>query len=62
MVHTYNIMEICFVQLRLSTEWKEMLDILTIKWPLDPSAPKDFRHYRTLCQLVGNSVLVNTCL
>ncbi|XP_046638097.1 F-box/WD repeat-containing protein 1A-like [Daphnia pulicaria] len=42
--------------LKLSEEWKEMLEVLTMKWSLDSNVPKDYMHCRALCQQVGNSV------
>ncbi|EFX66739.1 hypothetical protein DAPPUDRAFT_302454 [Daphnia pulex] len=42
--------------LKLSEEWKEMLEVLTMKWCLDSNVPKDYMHCRALCQQVGNSV------
>lgn len=42
--------------LRLSAEWREMLEILVLKWSLDSSVPKNYMHCRTLCKQVGNSV------
>nr|CAH0101320.1 unnamed protein product [Daphnia galeata] len=43
--------------LKLSEEWKEMLEILTMKWSLDYNDPKDYMQCRTICQHVGSSVL-----
>ena len=45
-------------QLKVSDEWKDMLDILRMKWSLNYNVSQDYMQCRAICQLVGNSVSV----
>lgn len=50
----------CFSQqICISPEWREVLDILMIKYPLKPCFDRSKDFYRQFCQFIGDTVMVH---